>query len=686
MRQITFELLRHGPSNNQLLSPLTQYLALCENHGAVTVQVPFEHNQFLHRLLALSYQLDKESINFQVKDTARVLGQMLGQVPGLIAELNRDPSDNNQHTNSASRRRQQGFTHLRVISSAAEVALLPFELALTPDGFPGAGQSLLLQSQEPICLTREVRRVAEPYLQWPKEPRILFVAAAPSNVGTVPLEAHLGKLRTLLQPWVGYADSEEEQKRQLDKHLVVLRNASCLDVERVCAGGQFSHIHILAHGVQYRDGFDVRFGLAMHDPQNPDGDADIVSGDRLATILRPAQAPALGGLAHPVVVTLASCDASNVGSVAGAGASLAHALHAAGIPMVFASQFPISVAGSILFVDVLYSGLLWGEDPRVLLNDLRRQLHSRFPMFHDWASITAFVSLPPDFERQLSEIQIDQTMRSIEVAMNYADRTTAKFMKHQSYRTPPPQTPAQTDQQKATFLENAKTKMERARQRLEQLLARTSQDKARVCGLLAATEKRCAEVYFWFSRAGGQTFQDDMLAWPRLLQKARQHYWEAFLHDRASSWGVVQYLSLGLLFKHWKYIHPIVALNGNDDRNRPEDLWTLARVLSINDLQSDVEHRVRWALGNLTELFLMAPLFGIPLSGESPKDHAQSAVQRARELVDRAGSEAFETYSTRRQILRYADWYREIAAIDTLSPTVEEILHVLPVSERHVRE
>ncbi|MCK7492769.1 MAG: hypothetical protein MZW92_15480 [Comamonadaceae bacterium] len=48
MRTTTLELLRHGPSHNQLLSPLTQYLALCENHAAVTVHLPFEHNQFLH--------------------------------------------------------------------------------------------------------------------------------------------------------------------------------------------------------------------------------------------------------------------------------------------------------------------------------------------------------------------------------------------------------------------------------------------------------------------------------------------------------------------------------------------------------------------------------------------------------------------------------------------------------------
>ena len=88
MRTITLELLRHGPAHNQLLSPLTPYLALCENRPAVTVHVPFEHNQLLHRLRALSYQsADEQARIFQLQDTARAVGDILAQVPGLIADL-----------------------------------------------------------------------------------------------------------------------------------------------------------------------------------------------------------------------------------------------------------------------------------------------------------------------------------------------------------------------------------------------------------------------------------------------------------------------------------------------------------------------------------------------------------------------------------------------------------------------
>src|SRR5437763_1387222 len=134
MRTITLELLRHGPAHNQLLSPLTPYLALCENHGAVTLHLPFEHNQFLHRLNALGYKLRVEARLFQVQDTAAVLGELLGAIPGFIAETNRVTHQNGE---AAPIENNDAVTHLRLIISASELALLPFELALSPAGAPG---------------------------------------------------------------------------------------------------------------------------------------------------------------------------------------------------------------------------------------------------------------------------------------------------------------------------------------------------------------------------------------------------------------------------------------------------------------------------------------------------------------------------------------------------------------------
>src|SRR4051812_28815224 len=124
-RTVKFELLRHGPPHNQLLSPLTQYLALCGNHPATTVHVPFEHNQLLIRLNAFMYADSEETRKLQIKDTARIMSGMLGDIPGLIAELAEVEGQGGK-----------ALTHLRLILSASELALLPFELADAPNGFP----------------------------------------------------------------------------------------------------------------------------------------------------------------------------------------------------------------------------------------------------------------------------------------------------------------------------------------------------------------------------------------------------------------------------------------------------------------------------------------------------------------------------------------------------------------------
>ena len=104
------------------------------------------------------------------------------------------------------------------------------------------------------------------------------------------------------------------------------------------------------------------------------------------------------------------------------GSSIAHALPEAGmIAMVVAGQFPLSFEGSIRLVEVLYEGLLWGTDPRRLIFDVRRRLYSQFPARHDWASLTTYLSLPRDFENQLSAVKIKQAMESINAAMSHAD-------------------------------------------------------------------------------------------------------------------------------------------------------------------------------------------------------------------------------------------------------------------------
>ncbi len=640
MRTITLEILRHGPPHNQLLSPLTQYLTICENHSAVTIQVPFEHNQLLYRLHALGYQMGEEPRQFQIKDTARVLGEILAAIPGLTAELNRDGTGSSAQT------------HLRLIISASELALLPFELALAPNGFPGAGQSLLLQSQLPLCLTREIRRVPDPQVAWlTKAPRILFAAAAPPGVGPVPVESHLLALRRVIDPWLWYYDKSAPDKRleRIDEHLVFLPQATAESIEQACATGRFTHIHILAHGQEIPDEYDVRFGLALHNARDPQGERDLVSGARLATILRVTQEAPRDGLARPEVVTLASCNSGNIGSVAGAGASVAHALHEAGVPMVVAGQFPLSFPGSIRMVQVLYEGLLWGTDPRVLLSDLRRRLHAELPGTHDWASITAYASLPANFDEQLSDGQISQTRRSIEAALNHADEATRRFSKKLMSASQP------GGEQTDDLLERTHEKINRAKERMESLLRSIPSRRSVISGLLASTEKRQAQLLFSQQQFGSCL---------NCLRKASDYYWNVFLFDRTSSWAVVQYLSINVILarrEHGDLPGRVANVLLLLPEREPAVLWSIANTLSLNELRGTDRSRKLWAHANLIELNLLSLLMGPGGGRPSPQDAERDAKKYALEMVTIADRDSFDLYSARRQILRYAEFYSELS-------------------------
>lgn len=662
MRTITLELLRHGPAHNQLLSPLTDYLALCENHSAISFQVPSEHNQMMYRLRALSYILKEESRGFQLTDTARMMGDLLGKIPGLTANLNRHCKDHPENT--------ENVTHLRLILSSSELALLPFELAIAPSGFPGAGQHLSLQPQAPICITRETRRIPEECMVWPKYPKILFVFASPPGLEAVPAQAHLLALRNAITPWLALAEdmSNEERSSIVAEHLGVITNATVQALEHACASGNYTHIHILAHGLSLDTDYDHRYGLAFHSDSSDDG-REIVSGERLATILRTPRNLEAGNFNRPAVVTLASCNGGNVGSVAGVGASIAHALHDAGIPMVIASQFPLSFGGSVMMVQDLYSGLLWGEDPRKLLVGLRRRLHSFFQDTHDWASITAYTSLPPDFDRQLLEASIAQASRVIEASLRNADRVL------QMYRT----SKVGAANSFAEKLDAANHQIVEAKKRLICLIDANPNQATQIQGQLASTQKREAQLRFhtipdWLTASAeekNQVIQD--------LDLARGLYLKADQLNKYSAWAQVQYLSLSLLLGSIQDPPAIQAI-------APQSLlaiWLMAEVRIKNEMSTQENGSKAWSYGYLAELYLLAPL--IPqLNVVRPHDEFPAmAIDAAKMVSTLMGRDSVHIYSTRRQVDRYINWLGKISNdFHKLEDTAKEIIAALPSSSK----
>jgi hypothetical protein len=692
VRTITLELLRHGDAHNQLLSPLTPYLALCENHSAVTLHVPFEHNQFLHRLNALSYKLGDETRIFQLGDTARAIGGILGQVPGLTTEA-RKTGD-----------KKEALTHLRLIISASELALLPFELAVAPNGFPGAGQHLLLQSDMPICLTREIRRAPAEQIEWPIRPRILFAAAAPPGVGAIPLRSHLLALRRVIAPWVRYYDAEnvDMRRKRVEEHLVFLPNASIEAIQECCSSSNFTHIHILAHGVERRENYDTRFFLALHKQQSPH-ETEYVNGTHLATALRASQPQNNAILASPVLVTLATCNSANGGSVAGAGSSIAHALHEAGIPMVVAGQFPLSFEGSVRLTEIFYEGVLWGADPRQLMLDVRRRLYAQFPDRHDWASVTAYASLPANFAEQLSRVRIEQAMGSINAAIDYADEVTRRArITNASARSSTINELAEAEAK--TLLSNAQAKIFASKTRLEQLLDILPNERSRIYGLLASTAKRRAEVLFSIATMleQFQTLTEEYSLQTTaghkdtsvgLLRTAREHYWTSFMLDRAQSWAVVQYLSLTMVLAHIQDSIDAQRMVQEIESARPEraigTLWSLARVLSLYDLKSSDRTTVIWAHASLMELFLLSLVMSSHLPAVDAANAEQQVLEHTDAFIDAVTRDspqiyASQMYSTWQQINRYVVWYGVIADLKPLRKLAKLIIDRLPkeVAER----
>ncbi len=686
INKVTLEILRHGPPHNQLLSPLTEYLALCGNHDCVSVRVPYEQSHFLARHRSLTYgeggpasAVARQDREMALRITAQEIGKILAGVPGLNAELSRAKSEDE-------------LTHLEIVLSASELALLPFELADAASGFPGAGQPLTLQTEVPLCLTRRVRWIDNDHFSWPTDPKILCAIASPPDYRSVPAAKHLAAFKQVLDPWIRRKVGEERADsldRELAAHLTILPQASAAQIAKAIKQGDYTHLHILAHGVEYKDGYDRRFGLALHDHRDP-ARTDLVSASRLATIVRPYERHD-ARLAAPAVVTLASCHGAGQGSVVGAGSSIAHALHEAGVPLVVSSQFPLSFAGSVLMVRQLYHGMLWGNDPRTSINDLRRQLKSQVSKTHDWASLVTYAALPAKIDRQLADLKFWQAKRAIEAAFYYleSDRDVWEPKRQEGES---PQVDDTADADRSAVYRQLLERLARARIRLDELVEHDDANRVEtgrpllppaasswVRGLLASTAKREAEVR-WL-----QADPRERTRWSEVLRQARDWYGKAFEADRTQAWALAQEVALSSVLARRR------ELGAWKERLRYR--WQAAYGLLHRDLEGSDRQRTIWAHSNLIEVHMIWLLI-CGQSDQPLEEPFQREVERARKLVRRHLTEMLEMVgerdpeirSRRRQVERYAGFFLKTEQPAGAEPDVEAGLPVDQIPRERVVE
>lgn len=604
---VSVELLRAGPRHNQLVSPLTQYLAVCGNAPAGRVSLRYEHGEIERLLQELRYRVEDPD---DARRAGKVLDQLghdvaelLAAVPGLSGALD-------GHVGGESILR-----HLRIVMSASELALLPFEASKLPVGEAAGSAWLAQRPRSPVCITRHIRSVAERGNTWPARPRLLFISGP-----RTPHNEHEQALRTAVAPW-------RDGSGSVDKWLTVMRDADidqiCREVHRGAADGHgpYTHVHVLAHGAPF-DPYD------RYSPVGIELRGEIVSGKQLATALCLMDG---AGIRHPSVVTLATCDSGAVLDVRTVDASIAHDLHDQGITLVVASQFPLTVEGSVPLVAGLYPLLLKGEHPLLALYVVRSQLHSLLAhRNHDWAAVVAYEALPPDLESQLDDLRYWQARRAQKGALERLEALAEQAEQGE----------ATTEADWTEYLHQVDGASDD--------LPHAGAYKLECEGLRAAAEKRVALALLAGAVGNAPIGKLSDQIRDRLV-RSRGIYWratQAFL----GSWQEPGRKKANL---HW-LLGQVLSLDAVLGRPLDAGQLALARMAAETDLQSpNVDDRA-WARVSLSEQALLQ-LGTRSASDEERRQLVETSLGHARQILDLCGPLSEPVTSTTRQFRRYVD-------------------------------
>jgi hypothetical protein len=530
---------------------------------------------------------------------------------------------------------------LDLVTEARELWALPLEAALAADGRPR-----FARGDHRVVLTRRTPQdFVERQLSWPAQPRVLFAWASPAWAGGTPVPAaqHLEILLAVLQPYMPPRSDTNEALPNPAPVLTVLENASLDAIRDACAaavknGDPYTHVHLLAHGIRIEDEVDEeerRYGIALESP-----DEAATEADALTLALCPARPPEEQRQERPVVVSLAICDGANATNTLIQTGGAAQELHREGVPVVLASQLPLTFGGSAIMLREFYGAWMEGCDAREALHRTRVALYEAReaqPVSrstgHDWLSLAAYVRLPEGYADYLFEVRLRGQLAGLENASRFADHLVLK------------------DARDAWQYDDATRRIQSRIRRLHELLEEIPPDDRHRrrdvlqenAGMLASAYKRFAELLARRAAVDPENAERWRAESGQALATSREHYEKAYRSNTSHHWSGVQYLALQAVTQgaiprvgEW-YACQFAAENGRSHGDSEDD-----RI---------------WALGSLAELALLAPLApGAPhAAGEA--DAALTDLC-GRVLAPAAGSRLLSPiHSTRRQLMRYVTWW-----------------------------
>ncbi len=645
VRTVNLEIVRHGPAHNQLLSPLTRYIGICGPNDVSSITVELEHWKLNELLTRLSYRrsgmgrsdaavrVDNSERRHVLEEISATVTKILSANPGLVVQLKGGENDT-------------GLVELRLVISATELALLPFELSRIPAGFPGGAENWLgLQSRYPVCITRSMRSLRQMHCNWRQRPRILFIAAGvPSEL----IRAHLRAFVKILAPWLplqphNATDDAEKIDTALAGHIVVLTDASLGKISNTCRDNRFTHVHVLAHGIADPERPGKPIGLLLHGRSPSRG--EVVSGRQLVSALAGSgDCAASRKTTLPNILTLAGCGSAHAGHPVYSHGSLAHVLHESGISVVIASQFPLSFRGSIFMLKSLYHCLLRGIDPRIALHNTRVQLHARCSgTRHDWASLVGYVALPPDFSEQLVDFRYMQAKYALDNALQALDEKSDENI---------------------TVLEELLSRVDNAEHWLPDDPAWSTE----VMALKAAIAKRKAQVSFRMAQSyseqdgSGRKKEKWSQESTELLVQAVRLYEQAARESvqesvdrvrkkRALHWSLTQYLCLRAV---------LCGIFDDDAREK----WAAAMYSARVDREAAGTGSEFWIWAAASEMELYLLRYGAwknDNAGDSSMDGISE--KKARTLAHQIhlhGGDCRPVRLTCYQLQRYVDWWQKM--------------------------
>jgi len=471
---------------------------------------------------------------------------------------------------------------------------------------------LFLQSSVPITITREVRRGKPPVVNWNRKPRILFAFAQPGGLAPVPASEHLNALRRAIDPWVKWAPTEERVE-EVKKLLTIIPNATIESIHKACQNVEYTHVHILAHGGELGKS-EQRFGLALCDSRDRKA-IKLVDGETLAQVLTGIDQSG-NRRQPPTLVSLATCDSGQVGSVITPGGSIAHDLNARGIPWVVASQFPLWMRASTIAVDLLYSRLLRGEDPRLVLYQLRTRLRTESANTHDWASIVAYSTPHDDFDDQLKAFRNDQTRAALEVMFDHAQQLV--------------------DRDGDGEIDDLYDSIRKSLVKWCEEPA-SADEKAERLGMWAASEKRIGILI-------AKRRDKDSKETRKAYERSCKLYEQALQKNPTNHWVITQHLSMMAVLAS-REDHATLA-------KKYGDTWIAARSIALWDLKGATGGKEIWALATLAELELLGSIYG---GNRFDQNHSIGEIKRFCQRICESviDNNRFAIFSTRRQFQRY---------------------------------